>query len=469
VSRFLGFILHNWPLKLAAVALATILYAGLVLSQNARVWPGRVPIQVLNQPSSAFMVGQLEDVANIRFFAPVAAADRLSSAAFTAWIDLENVTVDPQDPLVTVDVHLRVSDSSVDILDYRPRRITVRLDPVVSRTVPVQVAHGAVPEGLEPAAAELSQPTVSVVGPQSVVNQVVAAEARVRIQPSGIDVDQLVDLIAVDARGEQLTPVEIEPSSIRVRIEVSSDITTKTVPVAPVVSGQPAAGWALDATSAQPSVVTLSGNADVLATVLTAPTVPIPIDGASENVTTATALDLPDGVTAVGSPSVTVTITLRELEATRNLVAGLVLQGAEPDRTYTLGADSVTVTVGGTEAALRAIASSAFAATVDVTGLAEGRHEVPVRIDLPGDVRLVSVSAPQVAVFVSPRATPPPTPTPSPTPQPTPTPTPTPTPLPTTAPTGTPEPVPSESPVIEPSPTPPAPSGEPSPAASPSP
>ena len=32
VRRALGFLLHNWPLKLAAIALATILYAGLVLS-----------------------------------------------------------------------------------------------------------------------------------------------------------------------------------------------------------------------------------------------------------------------------------------------------------------------------------------------------------------------------------------------------------------------------------------------------
>ena len=77
MSRVLGFILHNWPLKLAAIALATILYAGLVLSQNARVWPGRVPIQVFNQPSTAFIVGQLEDVTNIRYFAPVAAATLL--------------------------------------------------------------------------------------------------------------------------------------------------------------------------------------------------------------------------------------------------------------------------------------------------------------------------------------------------------------------------------------------------------
>ena len=36
VTRVIGVILHNWPLKLAAVGLATLLYGGLVLSQSAR-------------------------------------------------------------------------------------------------------------------------------------------------------------------------------------------------------------------------------------------------------------------------------------------------------------------------------------------------------------------------------------------------------------------------------------------------
>lgn len=458
MSRVLGFILHNWPLKLAAIALATILYAGLVLSQNARVWPGRVPIQVFNQPSTAFIVGQLEDVTNIRYFAPVAAADRLSSAAFTAWIDLANAEIDPDEPLVTVDVQLRVSDPAVDILDYRPRRITVRLDPVVTRTVPVQVAQGVVPDGLEASPAMLSQQTVTITGPQSVVSQVVAAEAQVRIQPSGIDVDQLVDLIAVDARGEQLTPVEIQPSAVRVRIEVSTDVTTKTVPVAPVVTGVPAAGFTLDATSVEPNVVTVSGNADVLAALTSVPTKAVAIDGATADVTAPTEIELPEGVSAVGGRFVTVSVRLREIEATRTLAAGLVLVGAESDRTYTLGAETVLVTIGGSERALARVAPGSFTGVVDVTGIAEGQRSVAVRVSLPDDVRLVAVSPPEVTVFVSPRATPPPTPSPTPSP----------TPPPTEVPTPSPEATPGEasaSPGFESPSPPPSPSAEPSPSA----
>ena len=44
MRRALELVVRNWPLKLAAIVLATLLYAGLVLSQNAQVWPGSVPI-----------------------------------------------------------------------------------------------------------------------------------------------------------------------------------------------------------------------------------------------------------------------------------------------------------------------------------------------------------------------------------------------------------------------------------------
>ena len=191
--------------------------------------------------------------------------------------------MDPADPLVTVDVQLRASDPAVDILDYRPRRITVRLDPVVTRTVPVQVDYPTVPEGLEPSAAELSQQSVDGAGPESVVSQVVAAEARV---PDPAVRDRRRPARRPDRRGRPGRAAH--PCGDRALGRSRADRGEQRH------HHQDRAGLAghhrpagtripLDSTTAQPSVVTLSGNADVLATLLTAPTVPISIDGATED------------------------------------------------------------------------------------------------------------------------------------------------------------------------------------------
>ena len=185
-----------------------------MLSQSARTWPGPIPIQVIHQPSSAFIVGSLPDVTNVQYFAPVDVADRVSSSAFVATVDLATANAAASEPIL-VPVRLQGPDG-VNIIDYTPREIYVRLDPLVTSTVPVTVDHGTVPEGLRLGETTVSQSTATVSGPESVVNQVVAAVARVRIQSSGIDVDQLVDLVPVDGQGEVLSPVELTPTSVRV-------------------------------------------------------------------------------------------------------------------------------------------------------------------------------------------------------------------------------------------------------------
>jgi hypothetical protein len=93
VRRIVGFVFHNWPLKLAAILLATLLYAGLIVSASAETFPGRIPIQVLNQPGNAFIIGNLEDVTSIRYLAIGTNRTTVLPASFTATIDLAGVPV----------------------------------------------------------------------------------------------------------------------------------------------------------------------------------------------------------------------------------------------------------------------------------------------------------------------------------------------------------------------------------------
>lgn len=406
MRRAIGIVVHNWPLKLAAIGLATLLYAGLVLSQNAQVWRGRVPIIPLGQPTSAVLLGSLPDVTNIRYFAPADVASRLSSSSFTATVDLSQAEVSPEAPFVTAKVDVEAADRRVQILDYEPAVIRVQLDPLVSKTVPVEVSHGPRPPGLEVSDPVLSTSSVTVSGPESVVRLVTATQARVVIQPSGIDVDQQVDLVAVDASGNVMTPVDIEPSSVRVQIRVGSQLESKTLPVNPVVIGTPATGYEIESVSVNPAVVSVEGEADALAALVRVDTAPVSVTGATANVAQDAELALPEGTSALAGGSARVTIQLRPTTGTRTIQAGIVLTGTSPDRTYSVSTDSVGVTVGGPIAALDALDGSTLAASADVTGLGPGAHQVGMRVSLPSGLTLVALSPAQVVVSVGVVATP---------------------------------------------------------------
>jgi YbbR domain-containing protein len=419
MKRLVNFLVRNWPLKLAAVTMSVLLYGGLVLSENAQAFEGRIPIEGINQPESVVLVSNLGDVRIVRYFAPAAAGVRLDSSFFRATVDLSEL--DPRSGLSSAAVKVVAIDPRIQVTDWEPSRINVQLEEVVTRTVPVRVDWGVVPPGLDVREPVVAVESVSVAGPASVVRRVAAAVARLRIDPSGLDVDRDVELVPVDELGNPLTPIEVAPTSVQVRIAVFTDRQTKSVPVAPVVSGTPAAGYEIATVSVEPRVVSVEGDADQLASLTRLDTVPVSVAGSSSSVNVVTDLSLPTGVLPLGQPTVTVRITLRQVAATRTLAAGVVLTGAHGDLVYALGTNQVLVTAGGTAAALDRIAGASFTVAVDVSRLTGGTAVLPVALTLPEGITLISVNPGTVSVTASPAA-PGPTPTSPPvTPAPTPT------------------------------------------------
>jgi YbbR domain-containing protein len=105
--------------------------------------------------------------------------------------------------------------------------------------------------------------------------------------------------------------------------------------------------------------------------------------------------------------------------ATRTFEAGILLEGAQPDKRYQLSTDRVTVTIGGSVADLDRLSATSFTTRVDVGGLGDGTHAVPVEANLNAGLTLVGVSPNPIDVTVStppvPVASPAASPGPSPT------------------------------------------------------
>jgi YbbR domain-containing protein len=398
MTRALRFVVRNWPLKLAAVILASLLYGGLILSQSSRPFEGSVSIEPVGQSSSVIILSDLGAVTRIRYFAPEDLGLRLDSSAFHATIDLSNA--DPSAGTVSMAVTVVAIDPRIQVLEFEPRRINVTLDRVISRQVAVRAVLGPAPAGLDLGTPVLSDVTAMLRGPASFLARVTEAQARVQIDASGIDINRVVDLLPVDALGEPVNLVDVEPTTVRVRVPVFTNRQTKTVPIHPVVTGTPAPGFEVAAVSVAPLVVGVEGDANDLSGLAVADTAPISVSGASATVTSIVGLALPDGVQAVGDTPVTVTISLRPVTATRTFQAGLLVVGARSDRTYVLSTDRVLVTIGGSVADLDRLSGSSLTLTLDVTGLDVGSHEVKVGTNLTTGLALVGAAPATVTVTI---------------------------------------------------------------------
>jgi len=402
MTRALRLITHNWPLKLGAIALATLLYGGLVVSQNTDAFPGTVQIRPINPPANAIVPPNLGAVNGIRYVAPPDLGLRIDSSSFRATVDLADV-VPTGDP-VTLDISVEAVDDRVQVLDFEPKRITVTIDQLDTKTVPVRVELGVVPSGLDVGEPVIDAETVTVSGPKSIVATVTEAQAPINIDATGIDVDELVNLVAIDKAGNELgvdSRVEINPPQVRVQVQVFTDRRSKTLPVTPNVVGTPAAGFEVASVEVDPSVVSVQGDANDLASLDRADTEPISISGASSEVTQDVGFALPSGVQALGVTTVQVTVKLRPITATRTFEAGLVVVGARSDLVYSLSTDHVLVTIGGSIAELDRLSGTNIVLNLDVSGLEPGTHDVNATANLTTGLTLISASPNPIKVTVS--------------------------------------------------------------------
>ncbi len=413
MSRALGFFVREWPLKLAAIGLAMVLYAGVVVSENSRTWPGEVAITVVDPPPGGVLLTAPGSVSSIRYRAPLDIAGQLTGQSFRATLDLSGLAPEPGGPPVEVPVRLIALDARVQVVDYAPRAVDVRIDSVVSRTVPVSVERGVAPEGLVLGPAQVEPASVLLRGASSRLAEVRSVIARVAVDGSGLNIDQRVDLEVVDESGDLVPGVEVAPAEARVRIDVARELAYAVLPIVVDLAGTPAAGSRVGAVTVEPATVTVSGEAPAVERLTSIVTDPVSVEGQVADRTRTVALRLPPEISLIGDPQATVTVRVVPERGSRVMEAGLLLKGTRRDRTTTLSTGSVLVTLSGPVAALDALeagVSGLLTGEVSVAGLGNGRHEVSVEVTSPDGLTVVGVAPRTVVVRIAPSdATPLPT------------------------------------------------------------
>jgi YbbR domain-containing protein len=400
MTRLLGALVYNWPLKLMALALATLLYAGLVVSQNAQTQPVSVPIDGSNQPVGTILIGSLGEVSEIRYFVTDQSNVTITSANFSARVDLAQVQPGPQSQSLRVVVES--ADPRIQVLSATPAFVSVKLEQVEPKTVPVVVIPGTVPDGLDIKPPQQSIQTATVRGAQSDIARVTQVRAVVPVDTSGIDIDRDFPLSPVDELGEVVRGVDVEPSTVRVTMTVIKDRTTATVPIVPAIVGNLGAGFEVVRVTLSVPVVSLVGDAADLADIATASTQPISIEGRTSDLDTTVAFDLPQGVAAAAPQQVQVHVFVRAVTQSRTFNAGIVLSGQQANRTYTLSIDQTLVTIGGSPASLDTLSGATLVVTANVAGLDVGAHEVTMTLSVQAGLSVLAISPPTVTVTVSP-------------------------------------------------------------------
>lgn len=374
-----------------------------------------VPLEIIGQDPSLVNTQPLPSALEVTLRAPRSVWEKLNAQenSVQAILDMTGLGSGQY----TLDVQLRILERPVQIVLANPTTVSVALEPLATRTLPLELSISGQPAtGYQAGDETLDPETVTIAGPESLIKQ--AARARVAVSLAGVreSIDQTIGIQIVDGRNSALKGLSLSPESIHVNIPVSLLGGYRDLAVKVVVQGQVANGYRLENISVFPPVITVfSENPDLVnALPGVVETQALDLQNAKENITTRLALNLPENISIVGSQTVQVQVGVSSIQTSLTLLNQEIKVIGLPDGlAATVSPQTVDVIISGPLPVLDVLTLQDVIVNVDVTGLEAGTHQLVPKVEvLVSNVLVESILPGTVEVIIFVPGTPTPTPKP---------------------------------------------------------
>ncbi len=363
--------------------------------------PFDLKVEVVNVPGDLALAGSPLNV-RVRVDVDEDVWDSLTPADFEATVNLEGLQAGTYDAEVRVEP--LTGRGGLRVIRVIPPTVQVDLKSLFSKSVPVSVSlEGAPPPGFEASIPELDAATVLVTGTQDRVTLVTQAVAKLDLSGRTEDTMQAVRLEPRDSRGFLVEGVSLEPGVINVSVEIDQTEFSRALVISPTVVGTPAAGYDIVSLVSDPLAVTVFGPQSFIAETATIRTQPIDVTGASDDIVRTVSLDLPAEVSVSGGTSVTVTVQIEPAQGRQTLGLTAVVVGLDAELSVKGTLPLVEVVLLGELPALQALRPNDITATINLSGLKEGKHQVTVSVSAPAEASVASISPDTVEITLEPR------------------------------------------------------------------
>jgi YbbR domain-containing protein len=375
---------------------------------EVRIYPETIPLQIVGNSPSLIITSEIPPNVEITLRAPRSVWEQLTAQdnSVQATLDLSGLNAGEH----RVKIQIRVLERPYQIVLAAPDTVTVKLEPLATRTIPIEISLSGLPAiGYQAGDVNLKPSEVVISGPQSLVNK--ATRARVSLNLDGIreDIDQSNPIQIVGEDNSVIRGLTVTPENALVTVPVSQQGGFRDVAVKVVVTGQIAAGYRLENISVSPPVVTVFASNPELVKTLPGilETQPLDLQDAKDDITTRLALNLPANVTLVGAQTVEVNVGISPIQTSLTLLNQPInITGLTQGLSAQILPQTVDVIISGPLPLLDALSPQDVIVTVDVSGLGLGTHQLTPQVKVLVDNVLVESILPgTIEVVLSPPGT----------------------------------------------------------------
>ena len=305
-TRRLPLILRrNFRLKALSFGLALVAWTVVVYASNppdTRTISVDVPTD--NLPPTFIIDPALGPIA-VRIRGTTDHLNNFSTKSLTVTAAFDRVhATGAQDVAVTI----ANSDANVE-LDSAPASVSVNIDQLDSRTLPVGITEAQDKNGkvLKPPAGYIigdqtaSPAEVTVTGSKHRLDSIggLHAEADVDLSNARTTYAATADVVLRDATGNPITDLAVQPNSVSVRVVITSNTVTRASAILPDLTGTAGFGRVLSGITVSPQAFTvLTGPQDLLNTLNSVSTEPVRLTNLFSGQRVTVKIIVPAGVSA---------------------------------------------------------------------------------------------------------------------------------------------------------------------------
>jgi len=312
----------------------------------------------------------------------------INAEEFTALLDFSKIK-SAADTILKIDgPYYDIKD--ISIINVSPRDIELKLENIIEKEFPIEFSITGVPKkDYLVVSSSFSPQSVLIKDEESLINQVGSVKTVYDITDIESDIETRTECVIYDKKGEKMVTLD-KNISIDIKINLGKEVSLE-----PIIEGTPSEDYVFKSKEVFPSKVIISGPHEIISKINVLETEAVDIEGISGDISVESPIRIPDDVKIVnGNKEADINVTVEKL-VVRNLSVPREYIGVETGNNtddnfdYSIQNDNVLIVLKGRQEDVSDVSINSINAYVDITGLGEGIHSVPLNITLPYTIKQI--------------------------------------------------------------------------------
>ena len=399
--RWLG---RNLTSLILSLLLAVVIWISAVTSANPNVEAElSIPLEVRQQSSDIAIVDPVPQTVDLMVLAPESIIQGLEEDnPLLAYINLTDITAGTYRFPVLIQIPDQLKP--IRILEQNPEILELKVSNLISKLLPVSIqVEGEPAIGYQTSGLSWDGSSSTVTGQDSKVQEVAGVVGILDISDSTGSISRSITLEARNTAGEIVEGVTLQPETVLVNQSISLQGGYRNLAVNVTTQGVVEPGYRFTSiTPAPPTVMVFSEDPQLVEGLPGyVNTKPLNLNGVDGYLETILELDLPEGVTVVGDPTVLIQVNVTALETSMVITREIEVIGLLPGLNAQVSPSQVSVRVSGPVPVLENLTLRDIRVVVDLTSLEDGTHTLTPTVEiLPTDIIWEDVSPATVEIVI---------------------------------------------------------------------